>query len=196
MLGFKSPVPIPKCDESDVFWPTCGLHVDPAGLPVRYELPGRTYFERAAGVKWAITLYRDHIVLWRDAAFMRHEPIVVPMAEFESVTVRAAQPEPGSFRMTISLRNTVRGMEIPVYSADHTADVAALWDAWGRALDLPLEIVDADGTIRTPGDAMPPEAVVGRVARRVHDRRAAQRPGQVGGRRMFLASRRMLHPVR
>lgn len=196
MLGFKSPAPIPKCDETDVFWPTCGLHVDPKCLPVRFELPGRTYFERAAGVKWAVTLYHDHIVLWRDAAFISHDPIVVPMAEFESVTVRAAQPAPDSFRMTISLRNTVRGMEIPVYSASHTGDVAALWDAWGRTLDLPLEIVDADGTIRTPGDSMPPDVAVGRVARRVHDRRAVQRPGQVGGRRMFLASRRMLYPVK
>jgi len=196
MLGFKSPAPIPKCDETDVFWPTCGLHVDPTCLPVRYELPGRTYFERAAGVKWAVTLYRDHIVLWRDAAFMRHEPIVVPMAEFESVAVRAAQADGDRFRMTISLRNTVRGMEIPVYSADHTADVAALWDAWGRTLDLPLEIVDADGTIRTPGDALPREAAIGRVVRRVRDRRAVQRPGQVGGRRALLAGRRMLDPVR
>src|SRR5690606_35438786 len=117
MLGIKSPLPIPKCDETDVFWPTCGLHVDPFCLPVRYELPGRTFFERAAGVKWAVTLYRDHVVLWRDAKFMAHEPVVVPMAEFESVTVRAAQTDDATFRMTICLRNTVRGMEIPVFSA-------------------------------------------------------------------------------
>jgi hypothetical protein len=164
-------------------------------LPVRFELPGRSFFERAAGVEWAVTLYRDHMVLWRKAFYVAHDPITVPMSEFESVTVRAAQPDTDTFRITLFLRNTVRGMEIPVYSADHTADVAAIWHAWGRSLDLPLEIVDADGTRRTPGEALPPHAAIGRMARRVHDRRAVT-TGRGGGRRSFLAGRRLVDQLR
>lgn len=195
MIGFANPVPIPTSDDEDVFWPTCGLHVDPMALPVRYELPGRTFFERAAGVSWAVTLYRDHMVLWRKALFGHRDPLVVPMSEFEAITVRAARSEDGAFRIAIFLRSTVHGMDIPVYAADHTADAAALWDAWGRVLDLPLEIVDADGTRRTPGGVLPPEAAIGRIARRAGDRRARPRTGP-SGRRPLFAGRRLADQVR
>lgn len=187
MIGFSGPVPIPSRNESDVFWPACGLHVDPQRLPVRFELPGHTFLERALGITWAVTLYRDHLVLWRAAPLTQHVPLVLGLAGFDSVTVRAAQPDSETFRIAIFLAHSGLDMEIPVYAADHTDDVAALWHAWGRSLDLPLELVDADGIRRTPGGATPPAAAIGRLARRAHARSAARRP--TGGRALPDARR-------
>ena len=61
-------------------------------------------------------------------------------------------------------------------------DVAADWQAWGRALGLPLLIVDGDGTVRAPLDQLGP-LVVGQAS----SRRA---PSALKGRRPRFLKRR------
>ena len=174
MTGNKIPVQgQPHIEKRDI-WPLEQLEVDPFALPVRYELPGRTMVERAFGSKWAVTLYRDHLVLWQGARFKRRLPRVISLADFDAVIATTGYARNGAFRIAINLVSARHHLEIPVYVADHTADAAARWDAWGRSLGLPVRTVEADGTLNDPlgmlgsvicGNALPRRARGGAASR-------------------------------
>ncbi len=149
MIGNEIPVQgQPHIDKKGI-WPLEQLEMDPFALPVRYELPGRTMVERAFGTKWAITLYRDHLVLWQGAKFKRSQPRVIPLSDFDAVIATTGYVR-GAFRIAVNLVSARHDLEIPVYIADHTDHAAARWDAWARSLGLPVRTVDAEGTLNDP----------------------------------------------
>lgn len=150
MIGKKSPVQRqPHIGAKDI-WPVDRLEVDPFALPVRYELPGRTALERALRTTWAVTLYRDHVVLWRDGRFSNVPARVLPLGEFDAVVATTGIAGYHGSRIAINLVSTRHGLSVPLYVADHADDAAALWDAWGRSLGLPVRVVLADGSLRDP----------------------------------------------
>ncbi len=150
MIGKTSPVQRqPHIGAKDV-WPVDRLEVDPFALPVRYELPGRTVLERALGTKWAVTLYRDHVVLWRDARFSRVPARVLPLEEFEAVVATTGTAGDHGSRIAINLVSARHGLSVPLYVADHTDAAAARWEAWGRSLGLPVRACEPDGSLRDP----------------------------------------------
>ncbi len=178
MIGFKNPAPKQARIEHDTFWPDCQLTVDPFNLPVRYELPGRTAFERAIGARWTVTLYKNHIVLWRDGPLWRTDPLVVPLAVFDAVVLAGGHARSGRFRIAVILQGKNGGLSVPLYVADHSDDVAAYWQAWGRSLGLPVRVSAPDGSLKDPlkklgsvvvGRALPRRAPGQGAARRCND---------------------------
>ena len=174
MIGFKNPAPKKARIEHDAFWPDCQVHVDPFNLPVRYELPGRTAFERAVGAKWAVTLYKDHVVVWRDAPLTRVKPLVLELTEFDAVVIAGGYAKSGSFRIAVNLLSNSRKLSIPLYVADHSDDVASYWQAWGRSLGLPVRVVGPDGALTDPLKKLG-HVVVGRTLPRRASNQGVQR---------------------
>ncbi len=174
MIGFKYPAPKKARIEHDTFWPDCQLHVDPFNLPVRYELPGRTAFERAVGATWAVTLYKSHIVLWRDGPLRRAKPFVMPLEEFDAVAIAGGYARSGKFRIAVNLQSKKHELSIPLYVADHSDDAAAYWQAWGRSLGLPVRVSGPDGSLTDPLKRLG-SVVVGQALPRRASRQAAQR---------------------
>ncbi len=154
MIGSQNPAPEKARIERDAFWPAARLSVDPFRLPVRFELPGRTAFERVVGIRHAITLYPDHMVVWRNSPFVRHAPRVVPMDEFSAVVLDGGYTSRGEFRMAVRLESERHGLSVPVHVVDSTDELAAVWQAWGRSLRLPVRIRGGDGVLREPGHSM------------------------------------------
>lgn len=174
MIGKKIPVRGQPHIEMNDSWPLGQLDVDPFALPVRYELPGRTVFERALGSKRTVTLYRDHLVFWENAAFTNRPARVIPMGDFDAVVAVTGYARDGTFRIAISLVSARHDLTIPVYIADHTDDAAARWYAWARSLGLPVRTVEDDGSLHDPlsmlgsvmcGQAQPRRARAGSASR-------------------------------
>ena len=175
MIGKKSPVrQQPHTGAGDI-WPADRLEVDPFALPVRYELPGRTVLERALGTRWAVTLYRDHIVFWRDARFSHVPARVLPLEEFDGVVATAGPAGRFGRRVAINLVSVRHGLGIPLYVAGHADDAAARWDAWGRSLGLSARVVLADGSLRDPVGMLGSVLCCAPMPRRSRSRRATRR---------------------
>jgi hypothetical protein len=75
----------------------------------------------------------------------------VPVSAFAGVSVRI---EPvgsaGDIRVVVELMHSDPGLTLPLVVADAPEDAAADWIAWGRTLNLPLLVIESDGTVRSP----------------------------------------------
>jgi Family of unknown function (DUF6101) len=120
-----------------------GYRLDPFALPVRsISSPGIQTF----------TLDRDRAVVRRPIAG-RLATLAVPVRAYAGVAVRI---EPwgheGDVRVVVELMHDDPTLSLLLVVADEPGDVAADWIAWGRALNLPLLVVERDGTVRAPVD--------------------------------------------
>ena len=64
------------------------------------------------------------------------------------------------------LHTTIPALTLPLIVADEPEDVAADWQAWGRALNLPLLVVTEDGTVSAPMDRTSADRSHGSIRRR------------------------------
>lgn len=117
-----------------------GFRLDPFALPVRYpSSPGAPSF----------TLDRDRAVVQRSVAG-RLATLAVPVRAYAGVAVRIEPVgEAGDIRVVVELMHADRRLTLPLAIADEPEEAAADWIAWGRALNLPLLVVEQDGTVRT-----------------------------------------------
>ena len=67
-------------------------------------------------------------------------------------------------------------LTLPLVVAGEPEDVAADWQAWGRALNLPLLVVEQDGTVSRPVERLGAVAVARPRPRRRHSFFAGRRP--------------------
>lgn len=124
------------------------LRLDPFALPVRYSTPLSGAL--AEGIA-AVYLDRDRVIVKRPLGGV-DATVTCPVRAFRGVAVRmTVDPVTDGVRTTIELMHRDPDMSLPLVSVDdlgNAEDVAADWQAWGKALDLPLLIVEGDGGVR------------------------------------------------
>ncbi len=117
------------------------FRLDPFALPVCHS---------AIGEMTAFTLDRDQAVVRRPVAG-RLASLSVPVRAYAGVSVRIEPAgQAGAISVIVELRHKDPRLTLPLVVADEPEDAAADWIAWGRALNLPLLVVQHDGTIRVP----------------------------------------------
>ena len=117
------------------------FRLDPFALPVRQisspESPAFTLDRKRAVVR---RLLGGHLAT-----------LTVPVSAYAGVSVRI---EPvgtaGDIRVVVELMHDDPALTLPLVVASAPEDAAADWIAWGRALNLPLLVVESDGTVRMP----------------------------------------------
>jgi hypothetical protein len=95
--------------------------------------------------------------------------LTVPVQTYAGVAVRM---EPvgtdGDIRVVVELHHREPGLCLTLMVADAPEDVAADWEAWGEALNLPLLVIGADGRVEAPEGRASPLATARPKPRRRH----------------------------
>ena len=128
--------------------PTAGsgraFRLDPFSLPVRCAAP-------LGGAEPAFILDRDRVVVRRMLRNDAPVTLAVPVSAYAGVAVRIVpNGTAGAIRVHVELLHDDPALTLPLVVADEPEDAAADWQAWGRALNLPLLVVEQDGTVRSP----------------------------------------------
>ncbi len=122
-----------------------GFRLDPYTLPVRGSARGGG----TAGT--AFILDREHAIVQRQRHTGQPFTLTVPLTSYRGVAVRM---EPagaaGHVRVFVELLHDDPALTLPLIVGDEPEDVAADWQAWGRALNLPLLVVGQDGSVSAP----------------------------------------------
>lgn len=111
----------------------------------------------------------------------RHETAARPRSSFRGVAVRVAAGEEAPV-FNLSLMHEDPRLSIPLSTGTDAEAMAREWQAWAKALELPLIAVEADGTVHAELTAF------GGI---LAERPSARRKGSaLGGRRSRYARRR------
>lgn len=122
------------------------LRLDPFALPLRFPASDA----RADGQIRYVELDRDRVVVRRAIGGIPMA-VRVPVKEFRGVALRLMPPEGGSVaHVTVTLDHRDQALAVPLYAAAHADDIAAVWQAWGRVLGLPLLITEENGIVCEP----------------------------------------------
>jgi hypothetical protein len=71
--------------------------------------------------------------------------------DYIGVAIRMLPPTQGTLaEIAIVLENKDPELSVTLYQNSDSSDVVAEWQSWGRALELPLLVADADGRLREP----------------------------------------------
>jgi hypothetical protein len=144
------------------------FRLDPNALPVRHADRGDAFI-----------LDRDRAVVRRDLHGIA-ATLDVPVSAYHGVAVRMFAEGEDSLRVVVELMHPDPALTLPLAVAGEAEEAAADWIAWGRALNLPLLLVDEDGSVSYP-------AAAGGVASLVELRRTGK---PFRGRRSRFARRR------
>ena len=99
----------------------------------------------------AFILDRERAIVQRQRRPAPPLTLTVPLASYRGVAVRM---EPagaaGQVRVFVELLHEDPALTLPLIVGDEPEDVAADWQAWGRALKLPLLVIGQDGSVSDP----------------------------------------------
>jgi uncharacterized protein DUF6101 len=153
--------------------------LDPFSLPVRFTAADEAADERLR----VVDLHRERVVLRRSVRGMRMA-LNLPVAAFRGVAIRLIG-EAGQMPSAIAvvLEHDDAALSLPLFLAAETDDVVAEWQAWGRALGLPLLVAEGDGSLREPFARLGAVRIATPIARR-------RRRGAVARRRPLRLLRR------
>jgi hypothetical protein len=145
--------------------------LDPFALPVRHSAA----IDIAGGA--AFVLDRHHAVVKRPLLIGTALTLTVPITAYSGVAVRMSDPSgDGLVRVFVELLHRDPALTLPLVIADEPEDVAADWQAWGRALNLPLLVIGQDGSIHAPLARIGGVMVAGSKPRRRRSFHARRRP--------------------
>ena len=103
--------------------------------------------------------------------------LTVPLHAYSGVAVRMEpRGDVGDIRVYVELLHSDPSLTLTLVAADEPEDVAADWQAWGQALNLPLLVVGQDGSVSAPLDRMGALVVAMPRSRRRHSFFAGRRP--------------------
>lgn len=148
------------------------LRLDPFALPVRYTVP---LAGRAPGAA-TVHLDRDRTIVRRVLLGGTPLTVTLPLSAYRGVAVRMEPADEGDIRVIVELLHRDPALSLPLVIADDPADIAADWQAWGRALRLPLLLMEADGSVTEPVRRMGKVEITLPRPRRRHSYFAARRP--------------------
>ncbi len=121
------------------------FRLDPHTLPVRGSA------QNGGMANTAFILDREQAIVER--AQRGGPPLTVPLASYRGVAVRMeATDTVGAVRVFVELLHEDPALTLPLIVGDEPEDVAADWQAWGRALKLPLLVIGQDGSVSGPLD--------------------------------------------
>jgi hypothetical protein len=90
-----------------------------------------------------------------------------PLTAYRGVAIRIAPPtDDAAGTVAVVLEHCDPAFSLTLYRATHGIDVVAEWRAWGRALMLPLLVVEADGRLREPFECIGAIRVAAPASRR------------------------------
>ena len=116
--------------------------LDPFTLPVRFSAA-------YDGGAHDFVLDRERAVLKRPLRTGPSVTVAVPVTSYDGVAVRMEpRDRAGGIRVIVELMHRDPALSLPLVVANEPEDVAADWQAWGRALNLPLLVVGEDGTVK------------------------------------------------
>lgn len=122
-----------------------GFRLDPHTLPVR----GSARYGGVAGT--AFILDRERAIVQQQRHLGAPSTLTVPLANYRGVAVRMEPADPaGHVHVFVELLHNDPALTLPLIVGDEPEDVAADWQAWGRALNLPLLVVGQDGSVSAP----------------------------------------------
>jgi hypothetical protein len=118
--------------------------LDPFSLPVRFATADTAADE---GLR-VVDLHRERVVLRRAIAGMRMA-VNLPVAAYRGVAIKLPAESAKEPRMiSVMLEHADAGLSLPLFCSADSDDVVAEWRSWGRALGLPLLVIENDGTLR------------------------------------------------
>ena len=119
------------------------FRLDPFVLPAR---------SRPANGATAFVIERDSVVVSRSAtADAPALHVTVPLAAYRGVAVRMeAIGDNGDVRAFVELLHTDPALTLRLAESDMPEELAADWQAWGRALRMPLLVIGQDGSVGEP----------------------------------------------
>ena len=122
-----------------------GFRLDPHTLPVHGAA-------RDGGMAdTAFILDRERAIVQRQRRAGPPSTTTVPLSSYRGVAVRMeAAGAAGQVRVFVELLHADSTLTLPLIVGDEPEDVAADWQAWGRALNLPLLVVGQDGSVSAP----------------------------------------------
>jgi hypothetical protein len=100
----------------------------------------------------------------------------VAMSDYAGIAVRIVLEDGDRLRATIELLHQDRVLSVTLAHVEAPEDAAADWQAWGKALNLPLLLVSPDGRIETAADRPGALAMLRPKPRRRHSFFAGRRP--------------------
>lgn len=146
------------------------FRLDPFTLPVRHSGP-------SGARETAFVLDRERAIVKRLIRAGQAVTVAVPVHAYDGVAVRMVPVgRAGRIRVIVELRHRDPALTLPLVVADEPEDVAADWRAWGRALNLPLLLIEQDGTVKTPLGRLGALTVARGKPRRRHSFFAGRRP--------------------
>src|SRR5712672_1750354 len=123
-----------------------GERLDPFALPLRFEAADRTADDRVRFVE----LHHERVVLRRALRGIKMA-VNLPVSAYLGVAIRMEPPTGETMgAVTLVLEHPDSQLSLTLYRATDSIDIIAEWQSWGRALCLPLLVVEADGSLREP----------------------------------------------
>lgn len=147
------------------------FRLDPFTLPVRHS--GSSGGARET----AFVLDRERAIVKRSMRTGQAVTVAIPVHAYDGVAVRMVPVgRAGQIRVIVELRHRDPALTLPLIIADEPEDVAADWQAWGRTLNLPLLLIEQDGTVKTPLGRLGAMTIARAKPRRRHSFFAGRRP--------------------
>ena len=154
------------------------------GATPRVTLPTRLSFRGRRARQVSVDISRETVTIRRDAGAAA---ATRPLSSYRGIAVRVERGESGPV-FHLSLLHDEAGHSVPLSAGTEVAPIARAWQAWAKALSLPLLAVASDGSVHAELTAL---GVV--LAERPSDRR---RGSALVGRRSPYARRRRAGPLR
>lgn len=74
--------------------------------------------------------------------------IALPPRAFAGVAARAIEDEGGEITVTLELHHVDPALCVPLLVAHDLDDIAADWRAWASAFEIPMLLIEANGSVR------------------------------------------------
>lgn len=149
-----------------------------------HTLPARGFAPVGDEAGSAFTIERERAVVRRAQS---GDPVSVPIADYRGVAVRMESTgDDGEVRAYVELLHADATLTLSLAATDDPYEIAGDWQAWARALNLPLLVVGQDGSIGTTLAGMGGIVAARPLPRRRHAFFAKRRP-------RFLARRKPGH---
>ena len=119
------------------------FRLDPQTLPVRGSA-------RSGGAA-SFILDRDRAIVQRQRSGELPFTLTVPLETYRGVSARMEPMNAdGQVRVFVELLHNDPALTLPLIVGDAPEEIAADWQAWGRALQLPLLVIGQDGSVSEP----------------------------------------------
>ena len=110
-----------------------------------HTLPARSFAQAGGAAGTAFVIERERAIVRRAPS---GDSVSVPVGDYRGVAVRMESTGTnGEVRAYVELLHADPSLTLPLAITDDPYDIARDWQAWARALNLPLLVVGQDGSV-------------------------------------------------